>query len=92
MNKQELITAIAEKANLSKVGAGKALNAFLSSISSALEKGDNVALTGFGSFSTKDRAARVGRNPQTGKNINIPAKRIVKFKVGKTLGDEVNNG
>lgn len=85
MNKAELIDAMASGANLSKADAKKALDAFTEATSGALKSGDRVALVGFGSFSVSTRAARTGRNPQTGKEINIPAKKVVKFKAGADL-------
>jgi DNA-binding protein HU-beta len=85
MNKAELIDAIALHAQLTKVDAKKALEAIVGATSKALKKGDRVALVGFGSFSVTKRAARNGRNPQTGKAIKIPAKKVVKFRAGKEL-------
>ena len=85
MNKGELISAIAEKSGLSKAASEKALNALISSVSDSLKKGDRVGLVGFGSFSISQRAARTGRNPQTGKEIKIAAKKVVKFKPGADL-------
>ncbi|MBA7539293.1 DNA-binding protein HU [subsurface metagenome] len=85
MNKGELISAIAASAGLTKADSEKALNAIVSSISSSLKKGERVGLVGFGSFSVKQRARRTGRNPQTGKEITIPAKKVVKFKPGADL-------
>ena len=85
MNKGELISAIAEKSGLTKVDSEKALNAFISSVSTSLKKGNRVGLVGFGSFSVAQRSARTGRNPQTGKEIKIPAKKVVKFKPGAEL-------
>lgn len=90
MNKAELIEAMASDAGLSKADAKKALDAFVNTTTSALKKGDRVALVGFGSFSVSKRAARKGRNPQTGKEINIKAKNVVKFKAGAELSDKVN--
>lgn len=90
MNKQQLVDAIAEKSGLSKVDSKKALESFIEVTGSALKSGDRVALVGFGSFSVADRPARTGRNPQSGKEIVIPAKKIVKFKPGSELGDSVN--
>lgn len=75
MNKSELIDAIAAEANLSKADAKRALDAFQNVVSGALKKGDRIALVGFGSFSVSKRSARTGRNPQTGKEIKIPAKK-----------------
>ena len=85
MNKAELIDAIASHAELSKVDAKKALDAFITATTEALKKDDRVALVGFGSFSVSPRAARKGRNPQTGKEIKIEAKKVVKFKAGSEL-------
>lgn len=90
MNKTELIEAIATESGLSKADAKRAIEAFVSTTTSALKKGDRVALVGFGSFSTSDRAARKGRNPQTGKEITIAAKKVVKFKAGAELSVSVN--
>jgi len=89
MNKAELIDAIAKEAKLSKVDSGKALDSTINAISKALKKGDRVALIGFGSFSVAKRAARTGRNPQTGKAIKIAAKKVAKFKVGAALAKAV---
>lgn len=85
MNKAELIDAMAAGANLSKADAKKALDAFVGATSGTLKSGGRVALVGFGSFSVSTRAARKGRNPQTGKEINIAAKKVVKFKAGADL-------
>lgn len=90
MNKSQLIDAIAESSELSKVDAGKALDAFLSAVTTALNAGDSVALVGFGTFSVKERAERKGRNPQTGDEITIKAAKIPAFKAGKSLKDAVN--
>ena len=89
MNKAELIDAIAAGADLSKADAKKALDAFIDATSGALKKGGRVALVGFGSFSVAERSARTGRNPQTGKEIKIPAKKVVKFKAGSELTDAI---
>jgi DNA-binding protein HU-beta len=89
MNKAQLIDAIAEKAGLTKADSKKALDAFIEATSEALKGGDRVALVGFGSFSVAKRSARTGRNPQTGKEISIPAKSIVKFKPGSELSEGV---
>lgn len=89
MNKAELVEAMASDAGLSKADAKKALDAFINTTTKALKKGDRVALVGFGSFSVSTRAARKGRNPQTGKEINIKAKKVVKFKAGADLADKV---
>ena len=89
MNKAELIEAIASSAKLSKADAKKALDGFIESTTKALKKGDRVALVGFGSFSVTKRAARKGRNPQTGKEITIKAKNVVRFKAGAELAGKV---
>lgn len=89
MNKAELIDAIAGNAGITKADAKKALDAFISTTTDSLKKGDRVALVGFGSFSVAERSARTGRNPQTGKEITIPAKKVVKFKAGSELADVV---
>ncbi|EGG95255.1 DNA-binding protein HU-beta [gamma proteobacterium IMCC1989] len=90
MNKSELIDAIAASADLPKAAAGRALDAVLETIESTLKNGDPVTLVGFGTFSVKDRAARTGRNPQTGAPIQIAAAKIPGFKAGKSLKDAVN--
>jgi len=90
VNKQELITSIADKASMTKADAARALDATLASVSEALEQGDTVTLVGFGSFYVGDRAARTGRNPRTGKNIKIKAAKVPKFRAGKGLKDAVN--
>lgn len=90
MNKAELIDSMADGAGLSKADAKRALDAFIDATGSALNKGDKVALVGFGTFSVSKRAARKGRNPQTGKEINIAAKNVVKFKAGSDLSGSVN--
>jgi DNA-binding protein HU-beta len=90
MNKAELIEAMASDAGISKADAKRALDAFISTTSGALKKGDRVALVGFGSFSISNRSARTGRNPQTGKEIQIAAKNVVKFKAGAELSGSVN--
>lgn len=90
MNKAQLIDAIAAEAKLTKADAKKALDAFVSSTSKALKKGDRVALVGFGTFSVSKRAARTGRNPQTGKEIKIAAKKVAKFSAGADLKKVVN--
>jgi DNA-binding protein HU-beta len=89
MNKAELIEAMASNANLTKADAKRALDAFIDTTSGALKKGDRVALVGFGSFSVSQRSARKGRNPQTGKEITISAKKVVRFKAGSELSDKV---
>ncbi len=90
MNKKELIESIAGAADISKAAAEKALNGTLAAIAESLNNGDKVTLVGFGTFSVSKRDARQGRNPQTGKAIKIPAKKIVKFKAGSKLSDRVN--
>ncbi len=85
MNKSELVAAIASDANLSKKSAEEALNSFMSNVKASLKKRESVVLTGFGTFSVSDRAARNGRNPQTGATIKIPACTVPKFKAGKGL-------
>ncbi len=89
MNKAQLIDAIAEKAGLTKADSKKALDAFVDSTTDALKNGDRVALIGFGSFSVASRSARTGRNPQTGKEIQIAEKKVVKFKPGAELADTI---
>lgn len=91
MNKSELIDAIAESADIPKAAAGRALDAMVDTVADALKKGDQVVLVGFGTFSVKDRAARTGRNPQTGQPIQIAAAKIPSFKAGKALKDAVND-
>ncbi|MFT3931347.1 MAG: HU family DNA-binding protein [Spongiibacteraceae bacterium] len=90
MNKTELIEAIAASADLPKAAAGRALDAVLDAITGALKKDDQVVLVGFGTFVVKERAARTGRNPQTGKPIEIAAAKIPSFRPGKALKDAVN--
>ena len=85
MNKQDLIDSMAKAAGVTKVQAQAALDAFMGSTQSALKKGDKVILVGFGTFSVTKRAARKGRNPQTGKEIKIAAKNVAKFKAGAEL-------
>lgn len=89
MNKTELINAIAEKAGLSKVEAKAALDATIASISNALAEGDKVALIGFGAFSVAEKGARTGINPRTKEAIEIPARKVVKFKAGAELADRI---
>jgi len=89
MNKSELISAIAEKAGISKVDAKAALEATIVSISEAVAKGDKVALVGFGTFSVAEKAARTGINPATKAKIEIPARKVVKFKAGAELAEKV---
>jgi DNA-binding protein HU-beta len=90
MNKAELIEAMASSAGLSKADAKKALDGFINATSSALKAGDRISLIGFGSFSISKRSARTGRNPQTGKEIKIAAKNVVRFKAGADLSKNVN--
>ncbi len=90
MNKTELVAKVAEKAGLTKKDAEKAVNALLSSVQDALVKKDKVQMIGFGTFEVKARAARAGRNPQTGDAIKIPASKNPVFKAGKALKDAVN--
>jgi len=89
MNKQQLVSAMAEKAGLTKAAAEKAVNAFVEAVSGSLKKGEPVQLIGFGTFSVQKKAARNGRNPQTGKTIKIAAKKVAKFKAGKALAEKV---
>lgn len=90
MNKTELVAAIAEKTELSKKEAEKALKAFTDVISEELAKGEKIQLVGFGTFEVSERAAREGRNPMTGETIHIAATKTPKFKPGKALKDQVN--
>lgn len=85
MNKAQLVDAIAKDAKITKANAKDALDSFVKVTIDALKKSDRIALVGFGSFSVASRNARTGRNPQTGKEINIPAKKVVKFKAGAEL-------
>jgi DNA-binding protein HU-beta len=85
MTKAELIATIGKEAKISKASAEKALNASIGAVMKALKKGDKLTLTGFGTFSVAKRKARMGRNPQTGKEIKIPATRVAKFKAGNLL-------
>jgi DNA-binding protein HU-beta len=90
MNKSDLISAVSEVTGLSKVDAGKALDAMTTVITDALSKKDSVVITGFGSFLVRDRAARTGRNPRTGEAIQIKASKVPAFKAGKLLKEAVN--
>ncbi len=90
MNKSELVAAIADSAEITKADASRALQALLDTVTSTLAKGESVSLTGFGNFSVSKRAARIGRNPRTGKELKIAAKTVAKFKAGKGLSDAVN--
>ena len=89
MNKTELVAAIAEKTELTKKDSEKALKAFIDVVTEELKKGEKVQLVGFGTFEVSERAARVGRNPQTKQEITIPASKAPKFKAGKALKDAV---
>jgi DNA-binding protein HU-beta len=91
MNKQDLISAIAEQAGMKKTEAKASLEVVLDTITKSLIKGEDVKIVGFGSWVVQQKAARKGRNPQTGEEIQIPAKKVVKFKVGKDLAEGVNN-
>lgn len=90
MNKSELIDAIADDADLTKADAGRAADAFMDAITTALKGGDQVTLVGFGTFLIRERAARAGRNPRTGETIQIAASKMPAFKAGKALKDAVN--
>ena len=90
MSKSELIDTIASEAGISKADAARALNATTDAIINAMSSGDSVQLTGFGSFTVRDRAARIGRNPQTGATIQIKASKVAAFKAGKALKEAVN--
>ena len=91
MNKTELIAAVAEKAEISKKDSEKALKAFIDVVTEQLKAGDKVQVVGFGTFEVSERAAREGRNPQTGETMKIEACKAPKFKAGKALRDAVNN-
>ena len=90
MNKAQLFDAIAHDAKITKADANEVLNAFIKGVTSSLKKGGKVALVGFGTFSVSNRKARTGRNPQTGKEIKIAAKKVAKFKAGADLSKAVN--
>ena len=90
MTKAELVNAIAREADLTKAQAGKALDATVNAISEALKQGDKITSVGFGTFSVGERAARVGKNPQTGERLEIKASKVPKFKAGKLPKDSVN--
>lgn len=90
MNKTELVAAVAEQADISKKDAEKVLKAFVDVVTEEMKKGEKVQLVGFGTFEVSERAAREGRNPQTGKTMKIEACRAPKFKAGKALKDAVN--
>jgi len=90
MNKTDLVNSIASKSGLNKKNSESALNAFIASVEDALKKGEKVVLVGFGTFEVRKRASRKGRNPQTKKEITIPASKAPVFKAGKGLKDKVN--
>ncbi|MDZ7853002.1 MAG: HU family DNA-binding protein [Pseudomonadota bacterium] len=90
MNKSELVEAIAASADIPKAAASRALDAMVETVTDSLKKGDSVSLVGFGTFQVKERAARTGRNPQTGQPIEISAAKVPSFKAGKALKDSVN--
>ncbi|MBW1790770.1 MAG: HU family DNA-binding protein [Deltaproteobacteria bacterium] len=89
MNKSELVSSMADAAGISKAAAEKTLTGFLDAVTNALSSGDKVTLVGFGTFSVTNRAARQGRNPQTGKAIKIPARTVARFKPGSKLAEAV---
>lgn len=89
MNKAELVNRMAEIAEIPKVTAEKALNAFIEAVTEALQAGEKVTLVGFGTFMIQKRAARVGRNPRTGEQIKIPARKVIKFKPGSKLEEAI---
>lgn len=90
MNKSQLIDKIAVDADISKAAAGRVLDALIASVTESLQAGDEVVLVGFGTFSVRDRAERVGRNPKTGKEITIAAAKVPGFRAGKSLKGAVN--
>jgi len=90
MNKTELIEAMADSADISKAAAGRALEGMVEAITNAVKSGDTVSVIGFGTFSLRERAARTGRNPKTGAEIQIPASKSPAFKAGKAFKDAVN--
>ena len=92
MNKSDLVDAVASRADMSKAEAGRAVDAVLGSVGDALGNGDAVSLVGFGTFSVRHRAARMGRNPQTGAAMQIAASKVPGFKAGKALKDKVKHG
>lgn len=89
MNKSELVDKVAEKADLSKASAGRAVDAIVESVAESLQEGDSVTLIGFGTFSVRERAGRAGRNPRTGEVLEIQASKTVGFKPGKTLKERL---
>jgi len=92
MNKSDLVDAVASRADMSKAEAGRAVDAVLGSVGDALGNGNSVSLVGFGTFSVRHRAARMGRNPQTGATMQIAASKVPGFKAGKALKDKVKHG
>ena len=90
MNKAELVAAISAKTNETKKVTEETLNAFIEVVTETLKKGNKIQLVGFGTYETKTRAERMGRNPQTGEEIKIPASKVPSFKAGKALKDEIN--
>lgn len=90
MNKNELIASISSATGLTKTDSAKALDAFITAVTKSLKAGEEVCLVGFGTFGVSERAATTGRNPRTGDTINIPARKVAKFKPGKALQDTVN--
>lgn len=90
MNKKELVEKLAADTNMNKAEAGRAVDSIFGTISEALTNGDKVAFPGFGTLEVRDRAAKQGRNPQTGETIQVPARKTIAFKAGKTLKDTVN--
>ena len=92
MNKSDLVDAVAGRADMSKAEAGRAVDAVLGSVGDALGNGDSVSLVGFGTFSVRHRAARMGRNPQTGATMQIAASKVPGFKAGKALKDKDKHG
>ncbi len=87
MNKTDIINAMAEKAGFSKNDAKKALDSFMDAIQEGLAKGEKISIVGFGTFEVAQREARIAKNPRTGETINVPARKVVKFKVGSQLGN-----
>lgn len=90
MNKADLVNVLASKTSMTKKGASDALDTVLNAVVDALKKGEKVTLTGFGSFEVRSRKSRTGRNPQTGQEITIPARKVAAFRAGKALKDSVN--
>ena len=92
VTKQEFVDRVASKADLNKREAGKAVDAFIDAVTESLRRGDSITFTGFGKFSTSDRAARMGVNPRTGEKVSIPAARVPKFSAGSSLKQAVKGG